>query len=67
MDTIAQIVDDFDLTAMRDRLNSACAGNALDLAELQEIRAFVERLAAAQLDTEIDAFIRRQQASHYSA
>ena len=45
----AQVVAEFDLDAMRDRLNSACGtGSPLALDELQEIRLFVERCATCR-------------------
>ena len=42
-----QVIAQYNLQIMRDRLNSACGGqDPLTLKELQEIRLFVERLEA---------------------
>ena len=47
--TYAQVVGDFDLAKMRDRLNDVCAGFCdLDLPAAQDIRLLVERLLDAQ-------------------
>jgi len=49
MDTsYASIIADYDLGAMRDRLNQVCNGEVLTLSETQEIRAMVERMAHVQ-------------------
>ena len=52
-DTLSQILADYDLESMRDRLNQACGTNkVLTLEELQDIRSFMERVAHVQAQIE---------------
>lgn len=47
-ETQADVVADYNLTAMLHALNGACAGKELSLGEKQSIRRFVERMVNAK-------------------